>query len=389
MAFALDLEVPARVDAPAVVAPGPHEVSFGTIAGRVSPGTHRVVVVVGGETLGSTRVRDVRFELQVTLPPRDVAVEVVAEDALGNSAARRVRPVLGLPPQAQVAGTRPREDAQLARAVDRLVRDFDGISGVYVENLRTGAGAAWNARARFPAASTVKVGIAIEVLRKLEERPPPGSELDGLLHSMLVDSDNEAANALLVWLAGSGAAGADAVTATLKALGLSDTEMYGGYLLTQAQARRPIPLEVEDEPTFAGKHTSAYDLARLFRALHLGALGRGPLAGDLSGNFTPADARFLLFVLAHSADTGKLDRHVSDDAVVPHKAGWVTEARHDSGLVYASDGVFVVAVMTWTGEEAGDASDELAGRVARAALDRFRQAGGAQPGADAPPSRRA
>ncbi len=74
--------------------------------------------------------------------------------------------------------------------------------------------------------------------------------------------------------------------------------------------------------------------------------------------------------IAHSRD--ELDRYVGDDAVVPHKAGWITEARHDSGIVYAADGAFVVSVMTWTGGEAGDASDELAGRVAEVALERFR-----------------
>lgn len=384
MAFALDLEVPARVDAPTVVAPGPREVSFGTVAGRVSPGTHRVVVSVDGKTVGSARVRGVRFELEVDLPPRDIAVDVVAEDALGNSAARRVGPVLGLPRPTRATAARPRLDAALARKIDRLVDDFAGIAAVYVENLRTGAGAAWNAKARFPAASTVKVGIAIDVLRALAERPPPRSELDRLLHDMLVDSDNDAANTLLAWLGGSQAAGADGVNATLRAIGLSDTELYGGYLT--AASAEPIPLRVEDEPTFAGKYTTAYDLARLFRALHLGALGRGPLAGRLAGRFTPQDARFLLFVLAHSADTGKLDRHLTDDAVVPHKGGWLTEARHDSGLVYARDGVFVTAVMTWTGAQAGDASDELAARVARAALDRFRASVGADGGAAAPSS---
>jgi beta-lactamase class A len=384
MAFALDLEVPARVAPPTIVAPGPREVSFGTVAGRVSPGTHRVVVVVDGEPLGSAGVRGMRFELDVDLPPRDVAVEVVAEDALGNSAARRVGPVLGLPRAARATASRPRRDAALSREIDRLVREFAGITAVYVENLRTGAGAAWNAKAHFPAASTVKVGIAIDVLRTLAERPPPGSELDTLLDAMLVDSDNASANALLAWLGGSETAGAADVTATLKALGLADTVLYGGYLT--AAAGEPIPLTVEDEPTFAGKYTTAYDLAQLFRALHLAALGRGPVARGLAGNFTPADARFLLFVLAHSADTGKLDRDVTDDAVVPHKGGWLTEARHDSGLVYAREGVFVVAVMTWTGSNAGDASDELAGRVARAALDRFRAAETAGGDAAAPSS---
>src|ERR671920_92471 len=110
-------------------------------------------------------------------------------------------------------------------------------------NLATGAGAAWNARARFPAASSVKIAIAIEVLRELQARPPPGSGIGNLLE-----------------------------------------------------------LTVENQPSFEGKYTTAYDLAQLHRFVHLAALGGGPLL-DLDG-FTAADARFLLYVLAHSADHG-------------------------------------------------------------------------------------
>jgi hypothetical protein len=78
-------------------------------------------------------------------------------------------------------------------------------------------------------------------------------------------------------------------------------------------------------------------------------------------------------VLAHSADRGKLDRYVSDEAVVPHKAGWIAEARHDAGIVYWEGGAFVVAVMTYTGADAGVTSDELAGRVSEAALEILRE----------------
>ena len=69
-------------------------------------------------------------------------------------------------------------------------------AGVYVEDLVTGRGAAWNARARFPAASTLKVAIAVEALRAHAGKPEPGSYLDSLLRAMLVESDNDAANAL-------------------------------------------------------------------------------------------------------------------------------------------------------------------------------------------------
>jgi hypothetical protein len=372
VAFALAPEMPAHVDRPALVAPGPREVAFGRVAGRVGRGTHRVVVLVNGEEAAAERVRGTRFEVPLELAPRDTSVRVVAEDALGNSAGVTVQPVFGVPSVAAGAGSRPYEDPGLAHKVKSLVDEFPGISAVYVENLATGAGAAWNARARFPAASTVKLAIAVEVLRVLDARPPPSSDEARLLELMLVHSDNEAANELLEWLGGTDEGGANEVNELLAALGLEDSHLYGGFLV--AGGRAPIPLTVESEPTFEGKYTTAWDLAQLHRAVHLAAHGRGPLVGAAGGSFTAGDARHLLWILAHSADRGKIDRYVADEAVVAHKAGWISEARHDSGLVYSDAGPFVVSVMTWTGGEAGDASDELAGRVAEAALERFRAA---------------
>ena len=62
------------------------------------------------------------------------------------------------------------------------------------------------------------------------------------------------------------------------------------------------------------------------------------------------------------------------NTIVAHKAGWVSEARHDAGLVYTPEGAFVAAVMTYTGADAGDPSDLLAGEVARAAKERLGEA---------------
>jgi Beta-lactamase enzyme family len=369
MAFALLPELPADVRPPTLVAPAPREVSFGRVAGTVSAGTARVVVLVNGRESAEQKIEGTRFDLNVEIPPRDSTVRVVALDAFGDRAERSVQPVFGLP-QAALAPARPSyEDPALKRRIEQLIRDFEGISGIYVENLRTGAGAAWNAKARFPAASSVKIAIAIEVLRVLAARPPPGSSLDRLLELMLVRSDNAAANELLAWLGGSETAGAERVNETVAALGLDDTHFYGGYLVSSS--RPPIPLTVESQPSFEGKYTTAWDLAQLHRFLHLAALGRGPLVGELGPGFAPADARFLLYLLAHSEDHGKLDRYVGDDVVVPHKAGWVSEARHDSGLVYSREGIFVASVMTWTGGGAGEPSDRLAGHVAEAALETF------------------
>ncbi len=302
MAFALAPELPANVTPPALVAPAAREASFGRISGTVQPGTYRVVVRVNGKEKAAARVGGKKFELQVDLPPRDATIEVVAEDALGNSGKTRIQDVLGLPATGAPVAAETHEDASLAAAVDELVDDFPAISAVYVENLQSGAGAAWNATAHFPAASTVKLAIAVETLRILSDRPEEGTELDVLLRDMLVDSDNEAANALLRWIGSTESGGAEQVNRTLGALDLDDTHMYGGFLI--ASTGPPIPLETESQPDFPGKYTSAWDLAQLYRLIHLAAQGEGRLL-NLEGTFEAGDARAILWYLAHSVGPRK------------------------------------------------------------------------------------
>ncbi len=372
MAFALALDLPAHVDPPALVQPAAREASFGRISGTVQPGTYRVVVRVNGRERSSERVEGKKFDLQVSLPPRDATIEVVAEDALGNSGSTRIADVLGLPADDAPVAKGTYEDASLAAAVDELVDGFDGTSAVYVENLQTGVGAAWNATARFPAASTVKLAIAIEVLRVLSDRPEEGSLLDVLMRDMLVDSDNEAANTLLRWIGSTDSGGAEQVNRTLGALDLEDSHLYGAFLT--ASSGPPIPLATEEEREFVGKYTSAWDLAQLYRFVHLAAQGEGPLLG-LEGTFEASDARAILWFLAHSSDHGKLDRLLGKRTIVAHKAGWITEARHDAGLIYTPKGAFIAVVMTYTGGGAGESSDLLAGRVAKAVQERLGEAG--------------
>jgi beta-lactamase class A len=356
---------------PAIVAPAPRQVSFGHVYGSVSQGTSRVLVKVNGVLQGSRAPRRGRYHFTLDLPARHVTIRVVAQDAAGNRRFRIVRNVFGLPRAGSPKPPRPSaEDGRLAQLVRQLARGYGGTAGVYVQNMQTRRGAAWNARARFPAASTIKLAIAVEVLRTLGAVPQPGSRLYGLLRRMLVYSENEAANSLLMWLGGSKSGGSDRVNAMLRSLGIRETTMYGGYEVSTAAAR-PIPLRVEEQPAFGiGKHTTAYDLAKLHGAVFSAAGSRGGLL-RLRGSFTPADARFLLWILAHVDDRGKLGRFLPPTVPVLHKAGWITNARHDAGIVFWRGGSYVVAVMTWRGPGVGSASDVLAGRVAVGALRRF------------------
>jgi beta-lactamase class A len=351
---------------PAITAPAPREVSFGRVAGVAPRGTRQIIVRVGKNDVAQEPLQGRSFSLNVPMQTGVVEVRVTAVDGLGRRSTSIVEPVLALPLRSDPHVRASRLDPALARTVRGLVQRHGGTAGVYVQDLRTGRGAAWNARARFPAASTLKLAIAVTVMRSLEGKPAERTQLARLLGHMLILSDNQAANDLEVWLAGSTSGGSAKVNETMRALGLNDSLMYGGYVTRgAASAAAPIPIRVESQPAFGlGKYTTAWDLARLARAVYLAAAGKGPL---LHLGVSASEARYLLWLLAQVADRGKLDRYLGPGPVVMHKAGWLAGIRHDNGIVTFHGGVFVATVMTWqTG-----AADDLAGRVALAALTRF------------------
>jgi Beta-lactamase enzyme family len=351
----------------ALVAPAEREVSFGRIAGRLPRGAWAVVVRVGERSIAVRRVAGGSFDFTVALPRREMTVKVAAY-AAGHATERATVPhVFGLPRSAAPRAVRATQDSRLQRIVRALARSFPGTSGLYVEDLVTGRGGAWNARARFPAASTLKIAVAVEALRSHAGKPAPGSYLDSLLRRMLIESDNDAANETE-----STFGGGSQVDELLRGLGIGDTWMAGGYL-HGTPALPPIRVRVESQPSFpCCKYTTAYDLARLFTDIHLAADGKGPLIARYGSAFTPSDARYLLYLLVHVPDRGKLGRFIGGGPdTLLHKAGWISYARHDAGLVYWPGGVLVAAVMTY-GNGVGTASDVLAGRAAKLALARIR-----------------
>jgi hypothetical protein len=360
--------------------PAAYQVSYGVVEGHAARGAQRVIVRVDGRIARKLRLSGRAFRLELDLPPREVSVRVETVDAAGHRAGRTVGNVFGLPRVARPRVRLLRLDPALQRDVRRLAGGFPGSAAAYVENLGTGAGAAWNARATFPAASTLKLAIAVAVLARVDGQPRPGSDVDSLLRRMLGASDNESANRLLVSLGGSTSGGGHLVDGLMRSIGLERTVMYGGYILGTSLeppreiASRGVPLGVVDQAAWGiGKATTAEDLALLSRSIWLAGGGLGPLAGNRSG-VSPAEARYLLYILAHVRDRGKLGRFVErrPATIVLHKAGWIDPARHDAGLVVWRGGIFVAAVMTYDGAGAGTRSDVLAGRVAQAALRRSR-----------------
>ena len=335
-----------------------------------------MLVFADGKRLLSKPLEGRRFTLRVTLPLGDSTVRVVTVARGGRRSSAHVHDVYGVPAGSRPRVVAPRLDPTLQRKLTRIVRSYPGTAGYYVQSLTGGWGAAWNAKARFPAASTVKLAIAATVLSEYRGIPASGSQVDSLLHEMIIPSDDRAANSLLVWLGGSTSSGAYRVNDLMRSIGLTDTLMYGGYLTRTLSAR--VPVRVDDPPAFGiGKYTTASDMTSLWRALWLASSGQGPLRTSRPG-LTPADARYLLWLTAHVRDQPKLDMSVGSDrgVCVFHKAGWISAARHDTGLVFWKGGVFVAGVMTWRAWGVSISSDRLAGRVAALTLRRLRHTEG-------------
>lgn len=343
-------------------------VSFGRVAVRVGSGTSAVQVQSGGRLGARVRVAAGPRRVSLALP---VGVAPVRVRAIGPGGARwsATVEVRVLPRSARRAGRIPGfVDQRLQGDIDRLAAGMPAISGVYVQHLLTGCGASYNADAQFPAASTLKVAILVDAVRRGR-----AAGLEPVLDRMVIDSDDVAANSVLADLGGgSTTAGAASVTGTLADLGLSRSLVRRGYLL---DSRRPIPIETSASPAlFTNFITTPFELARLMVAVHRGAVGRGGVA-RLGVGARAARAE-LLARLLDVRDRTKLAAGLPASVPLAHKTGYNEQVKNDAGIIYLRSGPVAVAAMTWSASGVGDYSgDRFAADVARAARARLARGG--------------
>ena len=357
--------VHAAPPAPLVSAP---PVSFGRIAVGVGAGTRRLEVQADGRITARIAVAPGPRRVSVRVPVGIHPVRVRASGPGGARWSATVR-VRVLPRSALRAGRVPGFiDGALQADVDRLVAGMPAVSGVYVQHLVTGCGAASNADARFPAGSSLKAAILVDAVRRGR-----AGDLASLLDRMLVHSEDEAANDVLAVLGGgSGTAGAASVTDTLHALGLTRSLVRRPYMIEQA--RRPLRIETTASPAlYTNFVTTPFELARLMVAIHRGAVGGGGVAR--LGIGSRAARAELLARLLDVRDASKLVAGLPVGVPVAHKTGYTEELKNDGGIVYLRSGPVAAAVMTWSAAGVGDATgDRFIADVARAA--RHRLAGG-------------
>lgn len=352
------------VDAP----PPPIVAEAGTVFGEVA-------VKVGRDTTVLEMVIDGKVRARLRLPggPRRVAAPLPVGDHVVRARARgkggvRISAEVHLhvlPRSAARAGRIPgRVDVRLQADVDSLVRRLPAISGVYVQHLVTGCGAAVNAGAPFPAASTLKAAILIDAVRR--EGGRPAESTGRLLDQMVIDSSDRAANAVLA-----GPSRPEAVTATMREMGLTESLVRRPYIIEDER----LSLDATARPALYTNFVSTpFELARIMVAIHRAALGTGAL--PKLGISARAARVELMPRLLSVRDATKIVAGTPPEVPVMHKSGYTEQVKHDAGIVYLRGGPVVVSAMSWAQGGVSDRTgDRFIADVTRAATSRLARGG--------------
>ena len=260
--------------------------------------------------------------------------------------------------------------------IDEVIAAHDGAVGVALVDLTDGRTLARNADLVFPAASSIKLPLLLELYRQEERGRRGASGVARLSDAYVFDpkdlvddsrvmagltpgvtrltnrdlaqlvvavSDNAATNVLIARV------GMERVNAMLKELGLTETRLRRKMIDLEA-ARRG------DENVATPRQ-----LAELLRLLHAGRL----LAAGLTKDF--------LALLATAKDS-PIPKLLPPDVTVADKPGELDAVRTDSGIVFARNRPFALSVMT-SYDRDERASEHAISEVALAAYRYFEMAG--------------
>ena len=226
-----------------------------------------------------------------------------------------------------------REDAHWRAGLARVGRTFDGWVGLYVADLDDGRFAGWNADARLPAASTVKLGVLAEGIRRFGSGRR--SSIDYDLRQLGSWSSNLAANRVYELVGGEAP-----VELALHRLGMFSSSYPGPYRIGTTKGdvvKEPPPL-----PT--SRVTTARDLGRaLFRLAAAAARQRWALR---TTGLTPAGARAALGYLS-LCSRGTSVLSLPPGAFAAEKDGWTHETHASAAVVYLHGAERIVVVLVY------------------------------------------
>ncbi|MBI1738661.1 MAG: serine hydrolase [Acidobacteria bacterium] len=235
---------------------------------------------------------------------------------------------------------------KLAKQLQQMAGEFDGVMGIAVKDLGTGETFFANADTVFPQASSIKIPILLELFRqaqtgtlKLFSDGGSALSLRDLAVLMIVLSDNTATNLLIDRV------GMQNVNDNLRRLGLSQTRL------------QRIMRDVDAQRASRENLSTPREMVTLLEML------------DAGKALDPKHTQAVLEILKYSKST-PLRRGLPDNVPLASKTGGMGGVSCESGIVYLAGKPYAISVMT-TFDKDSDAADSTITEVSRRVYSYF------------------
>ncbi len=315
------------------------EAFFGVVRAKAPAAATRLEVTWNTHVV-ARRPADAQTTIRLTSVRRGSgSLKVRFYDAAGALLSTRgARRVWLLPTSGAAPPARARTDRALSARLAVVASGFSGYSGIWVQDLHSGRYASWNSEARFPAASTVKLGVLIAALDRYGPRPER-SPFAYDLETLAAWSSNLAANRLFRLL------GRGTVERRLRRMGATRSTYPREYRVgTSVRGGTP-----GEPPLVSDRTTTAHDLAALLTGLQAAGAG-DPLAmrrAGLSRHEARVGLAMLLRSLPVADNAGLFSRWLPKGTPAAQKHGWISSARHSAAIIYITRGPLVVVLLTF------------------------------------------
>jgi beta-lactamase class A len=326
------------------------EAFFGTVRARVPRGAASIELRWRGRQVGPPHpVLGPLFTTQLrAVASGKGTLELRFRDRSGDViATTRATSAWLLPVSGDAAPPAESRQRDLERRLAVIAQGFPGHSGLYVLDLRTGQAGGWNEEARFPAASTVKLGVLASALARYGPRPERSATFYDM-RTLAAWSSNLGANRLLRLLGhGDLYRGRALVEERLRRMGATRSTYPGEYRVGTSVARRGA---APDEPPLVSQRTTtARDLGRMLATIHAAAAGDpgSVRASGLSRHEARVALSLLLDSQASGDNIGLFRPWLPRTLPAAQKQGWISTARHTAAIVYTQRGPVVVICLTY------------------------------------------
>lgn len=332
--------------------PASGQAFFGSMASRGPVGSVRARILVGKRLWKDLPLRGRSLDYKATGPYRKYDFTIKFLDGSGKTVGRaEAKDTWLLPATGKVAQPAARKDRALASRLQSIARRSPGTVAIWAQDLTRGTYAGTNAGARFPAASTVKLGVLAGAMKRVGPRPET-SPLFYDLKAIANWSSNLAANRIVKRL-GSGCSSARDQLANegLRMLGAVSSTYTGCYIVgTELQPQMPPAPATSSPPLNTQRYTTAQDLGRMMFALQAAAVPT-PSARIRTG-LSSKQARQIIGLLLSSQRAGGNRSLVAAGTPrgtpIAQKNGWLRSTRLSASIAYLPTGPVILTLAAYS-----------------------------------------